>query len=331
MSVGSLRSFLIVQTPNPYEVTVLFTDKSQLRTLIKDSNLSPHRLLDLHGMVQEAYRDLAGPLPKDHPWKEQAHTNSARMRTHVLESEGPFNTNHIETALLGLLAYTHGLGRLAEATPKYKAANPKASHGALAAAVFAEIGEITEKNTNPLWRVALYAITHRTDAKMPSIDAYPDPEYRHAAHELLGILCDIVMYDGVVPERIRAKLENREEKDRLRKANWTDAKRSEDPLLGLERGEILPKSQLERFTKREPLIRSEYESYETLMLETLSYVFKTVTPAYAELIVKAGGPSLVLGYLHKQLSSESAEQFQAIKRALMDWNQPLAVQILQGM
>lgn len=308
-------------------IVQLFTTNSQLRRLINNSEPSLSHLLDLQGRVQEAYRDLAAPLPADHAWKTQAATNSARMRDLVLNNQEEFGLTGREATFISLLAYTHGLGRLAEATPKYKDANPKATHGLLAAEVFTRT--IVDHNgpLAPLWSVSYYAIRHRTDASMPPHGMFGDAEYFDAAHELLGILRDIVMYDGLVPERIRPKLESQKEKDKLLLANWSEERRAKDPLLGLERHEILPKSQLERFVKRESLVRSEYESYETLMLETLSYVFKFETPAMAKFTISAGGPSLVFRYLQRQLDES---EFQAIKNALFRWNDRLAIQIMEG-
>lgn len=306
----------------------LLKKDSQLTQLIEGIPMGIEEVFDLSERMVNAYGDLSASLPDSNPWKVQALQNSLRMQHFVISQQAALGTNKFETLVIGLLALTHGLGRLAEASPTYLEKYPneaKAGHGALAAAVFREIID-TPKRPDPFLEVASYAIAHRPDAEMPRADAFPNELWRPAAHELLGILRDIVMYDGLVPERIRAKLEDSKEKERLKLANWSAARRSQDLQLGCERGHILPPDQLKRFTNREALVRSQYESYETLMLETLSYVFKFTTLAITELTVQAGGPSLVLSYLRRQLVEE--DEFQAIKNTLFRWNDRLAVKIL---
>ncbi|MEO5927188.1 MAG: hypothetical protein ABIP96_00785 [Patescibacteria group bacterium] len=303
----------------------------QLRGLLKSLEMPIERVLDLLIRTTNAYRDLTVPLPVNHPWKKLASENSERMRELVFNNGDFFKADAIETSLLGLLAYTQGLGRLAESTPSIKEQHPdaaKAGHGALAAAVFIDVIELSVEDAHPFWKAATFAIAHRPDADVPARETYPDADSRDAAFELLGILRDIVMYDGLVPERITAKLTDPKEKERLRDMNWSKERREADPTLGTEQGRIAPASQLERFKRHESLIRKEYASYETLMLETLSYVFKVKTPAIAELIVEAGGPSLVWHYLRRSL--QNLEQTKEIKTALFRWNEPLATRIVDS-
>ncbi len=290
-------------------------------------------LLDtLHGPIQEmndvmrrdldnAYARLMTPLPHSHPWKSEMHEISSRMRDGITNA-AELDLNPTRLRLLGLLAYTHGLGRLVEANRALKGeARPPWNHGRDAAQTFSEsvFGKdaiAAKALEHPFWRAALYAIEHRPDPTTPAKDAYPDAEHRDGAHALLGLLRDAIKRDGLLPIRVGKNLTDEETKRAVRKATYAANLLEQDPDYGTERGYITP-SQLDRFCEHKALVRADCATYETLMLQIIAYLFDVMHEQFASIIIDEGGPGLVYRYLAQRIPRAELAR---VRDSLMRWN-----------
>lgn len=271
--------------------------------------------------LDDAYARLMAPLPHSHPWKTEMHEISSRMRDGITNA-AELGLNSTQLRLLGLLAYTHGLGRLMEANRALKGeARPPWNHGRDAATVFSESifgQENSERGAleYPFWRAALYAIEHRPDPTTPAKDAYPDAEHRDGAHALLGLLRDAIKRDGLLPVRVGKNLTDEETKQAVRKATYAASLLEQDPAYGTERGYIAP-SQLDRFCEHKALVRADCATYETLMLQIIAYLFDVMHAEFASIIIDEGGPGLVYRYLAQRIPRAELAR---VRDSLMRWN-----------
>lgn len=279
--------------------------------------------------LTEKYIEKAAVLAPDHQWKTEMHEISRRMQKGILSSTG-LGLRPAQLTLLGLLVYTHGLGRLVQAAREVEkdlTPPPTWGHGYDAMMAFEPLTMMAGGPDHPFWRAALYAIEHRPDASTPDKNTYADAEYRDGAHALLGILRDAIKRDGLLPERVGKNLNDAVTKRNVREATWPAKIREANPIVGTEQGRIVPESQLQRFKDHKALVRSECVSYEALMLQILAYLFDVMHPEFASAIIQDGGPTLVYNYLKDRIPSD---EMAVIDASLVRWNAPFAARICKA-
>lgn len=288
---------------------------------------SMHSIANLHQKLEHAYDRLAASLPSDHAWKTVMRESGERSETAFLAIADRLGCTDIERGYIGLLVYSHGLGRLVEAANREYGLPTVRPHGQLCEEVVTET--LMLDGEHPFWNAACYAIRHRPDVTTPSPDQYPDEEWRDATSALTGILRDCIKREGLSQPRLL--LNTTDPKTKLDIRNMTYPQdRLRDPLLGVERRQIVPEVQLERFEQHLPLIRPECESYEALMLQILAYLYDVVHPEFLQIIVEEGGPSTLYRYLINQLVSTAPGQLKRIGLALIAWNPEIAATIERG-
>jgi hypothetical protein len=301
-----------------------FMDRNlPLRVLVTNACIDVERVSAWKQRITRAYHSLAEGLPNDHLWKTAAFANAVRSEQLFTKIAQTLGCTAVEANFIQLLVYTQGLGRLVESQRALRG-DPKMKwhHGRDTVTALQEILSEGALDTF-LWQAALIAILHRPDAVAPTLKDINLPRsIAEATYALMGLLRDCVKLEAFMGDRLLLKLNDSSTKEKLRLENWSEERRAVNPQLGTEQGTIAPQEQLARFCEHLPLERPKYESYETLMLEILAYLFDIVNPEVTELIVKEGGPGYIYAYLERRLTS--LRQMDAINRALVGWHRGYA-------
>ncbi len=281
-----------------------------MRAVIAGSGLTAQEIDDFGLLVLERYKKLGQRLPENHAWKEGKLIHALKGKEEATTLGPELGMNDLETSALGLLLFSHDIGRLVEGLRK-EAGEPKPwEHGTDSVK---ELQALNMPGSSEFSQAMYMAIEHHADMKTPDLAACDNNE---AGYALSTILRDLDKIAGF--EKADKYVNDPGEKRRQIEVNWKKA-RETDPTVGEEHQGIVPESLLDIFESRQPLKRDDCLSYEAFMLQLMAWFFDVTNAEIYPHILATGGPRVLMTYFEQQFGQTHPDQLARIRAVVTDF------------